>query len=152
MLTIAIPGMGMKSVTNYFKTLFAAALTFIMVYAVFLFMLVLTTDTKFTFGFKYTPSLIGYDFNTIGETKDGAVVTGAFLKNLIAYGLFVSTPVIPDFVEQVLLTPQQFKGAVASKVFQGQALAQTSKGVSRINQGRRMVMQTFGAPKAPEKK
>ncbi|MBN1331675.1 hypothetical protein JW978_02190 [Candidatus Dojkabacteria bacterium] len=137
MLTIAIPGQGMKAVTNYFRTLFAASLTFVAVYAIFLFMIVLTNDLNFGINFGYSPSLIGA--NTARLVGDGGAVSGQFIKNLIAFGLFISTPMIPDFLEKAIATPAEFKKEQAKTVFAGSlrsGLASGTQPLYKVAKGR----------------
>ncbi|MBD3280590.1 hypothetical protein GF389_03645 [Candidatus Dojkabacteria bacterium] len=129
MLTIAIPGMGTQQVAQYFKVLFSAALSFVAIYAIFLFMVVLTTDVNFALTFDYSPSLIGLDSERlIGDTSEGAAVSGQLIKNLIAYGLFVSTPIVPDYLDKLLTTPDAYKEVRPSKLFTGSLTSGLAQG------------------------
>ncbi len=107
MLTIALPGQGIKNIMAYFKTLLASSLSFISVYAVFLFMIVLTHDTQFTHEIKFTPPLLGYTQGA--QQGESTFVVGDLLKMILAFGLFLSTPIIPDMLDQYLnVIPEWF--------------------------------------------
>jgi len=100
MLTIAIPGQGTKAIMGYFKTLLAASLSFVAVYTLFLFMIVLGHDSNFEYEVDYVPPLLGY--------RADSTDIGSYVKTLLAFGLFLASPAIPDMVEQAVgnINPQ----------------------------------------------
>ncbi len=111
MLTIAIPGQGTKAIAKYFKTLLAASLGFVAVYAVFLFMVVIGHHPTFGDQLSLTPPLLGY-------SPDQAQDAGQYIKMILAFALFLTTPVIPDVIDQALDTLP----AYAEKMAPGQRI------------------------------
>ncbi len=99
MLSIAIPGVGGKTIIKYFKTLVSASLAFVSIYGIFLFMVVLTHDTKIDNNLTFAPPLLGYDLNS-SSASQATLPIGGFLKMILAFGLFLSTPAIPEALDQ----------------------------------------------------
>ena len=93
MLTIAIPGRGAASITSYFKTLLSASFSFIAVYAVFLFIIVLTRDAELSREITFTPPLVGVGSATANEQL------GSLIQMILAFALFITTPAIPDMMD-----------------------------------------------------
>ncbi len=99
MLTVAIPGQGAKAIFGYFKTLLSASLSFVAVYAVFLLMIVITHHTEFMNGLKFLPPLLGYSSAVLDSTETSQI---SVVQMILAFGLFMTTPVIPDALDQAL--------------------------------------------------
>lgn len=90
-LAAAIPSMTMKITTGFFKTMLAASLTFVAIYALYLFIVVISYEPLIQ-QFSFLPPLLGYEKNiTVGTN---------LVKVLIGYGLFISAPLIPDLIKQ----------------------------------------------------
>lgn len=124
MLTVAIPGQGTKAIAKYFKTLLAASLGFVAVYAVFLFMVVIGHHPTFGDQLSLTPPLLGYSPEQQGQA-------GEYIKMILAFALFLTTPVIPDMVDQALDTLP----AYAEKMAPGQRIKGAMLGGPRYGGG-----------------
>jgi hypothetical protein len=85
-LGTAIPSMTQKIIQDYVNTLLGAVLSFLVVYAIFLVILIITYEPIID-GFNYfIPPLLGYDSN------DVVGIGGHLIRMLMAYGLFLITP------------------------------------------------------------
>jgi hypothetical protein len=92
-LFAALPSVTGKMLSTYFTTMLSSALSFVAVYAVFLFILVIG-HTPTMDGFSFLPPLLGYSSSATVDT------TGQLIRVLIGYGLYLSVPLIPDAVKQ----------------------------------------------------
>lgn len=103
-LVAALPDRRSSVIGNYFKTLLAASLIFIIVYGVFLFLVLVGNSEDLTPAFQqagtitWVPPLIGY------ASTDGTIQPGLY-KTIIVYGLFLFTPSIADLVKNNLGVP-----------------------------------------------
>ncbi|MCA9385244.1 hypothetical protein KC717_01205 [Candidatus Dojkabacteria bacterium] len=93
-LIAAMPTMLGNMIGAFLKPMFAASLKFIVTYAVFLLIVVITYEPLIQ-SFSFVPPLLGYDPSTSVETS------GRLVKILIAYGLYLATPVILDKVSEL---------------------------------------------------
>lgn len=123
MLTIAIPGQSGETIQKYFKTLFSASLTFIVIYIIFLFMIILTTDTQFIVLQEFSPAMMGFSIPDIEENPE--VRVGTFIRNILAFAMFLATPTIPKVIDETLLN-QQFKAEPTAATL-GSGIAQRFK-------------------------
>ncbi len=93
----ATPGGLNKVILPYIRGIFATAATFVIIYAMFAFMIVfMRTDTIPT-QVGYIPPLLGFD-NSTGIPLNA-------IKALSAFGIFVTTPLIPDYVQKWFNAP-----------------------------------------------
>lgn len=102
-LLAAIPGQTSNIIRQYFSRLAAAALSFIAVYAVFLIIIIIARDTTNPGDAIWTPPLLGY---SAGQTISGTGITN-IARPLIGYALFVSTPLIPDYIFELFSAKDQ---------------------------------------------
>lgn len=102
-LLAAIPGQTSNIVRQYFTRLAAAALSFVAVYAVFLVIIIIARDTTNLSETLWTPPLLGY------SADQGINGTGLsnIARPLIAYALFISTPLIPDYIFELFSANDQ---------------------------------------------
>ncbi|KXK26499.1 MAG: hypothetical protein TR69_WS6001000503 [candidate division WS6 bacterium OLB20] len=103
-LTAAIPGGNgpvNPVIVNYFKMMFASALVFIAVYAIMLFLIVLSLTFEQEFQaagqLVWAPPLVGY-------TSDQ--VSGGLYRTIVVYGVFLYLPNIPDLIKDNLGVPK----------------------------------------------
>ncbi|MBW7953884.1 MAG: hypothetical protein QY330_01560 [Candidatus Dojkabacteria bacterium] len=99
-LTAAIPSGGgpiSPVISNYFKMLLASALVFIAIYAILLFLIVLSVsfDQEFSGAGNavWQPPLLGYS---------DAAVGGGLFKTITVFGIFLYLPSIPDLIKDNL--------------------------------------------------
>jgi hypothetical protein len=96
-LIAAIPSQTTSVIQEYFGRLLASALSFVAVYTVFLVIIIIARDTTAVDDILWTPPLLGYGAE---QTIPGTNVA-TIARPLIAYALFVSTPLIPDYIFEV---------------------------------------------------
>ncbi|MBD3363047.1 hypothetical protein GF362_04980 [Candidatus Dojkabacteria bacterium] len=96
-LIAAIPSQTAKIIQSYIKTMLSASLSFVAVYAVFLFIIVISNE-PLIHTFKFTPPLLGYT----GVDDAGVGAGGQIVRTLLGFGLFMATPMIPDGIKQLI--------------------------------------------------
>jgi len=99
-LIAAIPGQTGTQILNYFKRLLAAALTFVAIYAVFLVVIIIARTPSSIGDVSFLPPMLGYNASRSTIVGDGANLT-SLVRPLIAYALFISTPLIPDAIQGI---------------------------------------------------
>jgi hypothetical protein len=98
-LSAAIPSKTYGTVLNYIKTLGAASLSFVAVYTLFLFIVIIgrSADSSGAIqaisGLNWAPPLLGYDYGQLGG-RDGV------LRMVIIYSLLLYSPTLPDAVKE----------------------------------------------------
>lgn len=139
-LAAAIPGQTGKMIKSYINTMLPAALSFVAVYAVFMFIIVIS-NLDLIQGFTFYPPLLGYGGNA------SLSAGGETLRVLLAYALFLSVPLVPDAVTSMVKnqTGEIFKEGVGNTVnYTTQAaqkllgLGQSAVGQATGAQGKRM--------------
>ncbi len=101
-LVAAIPGQTGTQILNYFKRLLAASLTFVAIYAVFLVVIIIARSPSTIGDVSFLPPMLGYNMAGRGAIAgDGANLT-SLVRPLIAYALFISSPLIPDAIQGLL--------------------------------------------------
>jgi hypothetical protein len=99
-LVAAIPGQTGTQILNYFKRLLAAALTFVAIYAVFLVVIIIARTPSSIGDVSFLPPMLGYNAGRSEIVGDGANLT-SLVRPLIAYAIFISTPLIPDAIQGI---------------------------------------------------
>ncbi|MFQ5492740.1 MAG: hypothetical protein ACE5DX_01095 [Candidatus Dojkabacteria bacterium] len=103
-LTAAIPGRTGTIVGNYFKTLLAASLVFIVLYGVFLFLIIVGNSSGLTGAFRdagaieWAPPLLGYG-------SEASQFGGGIYKIIVVYSVFLFSPSIPDLIKNNMGVP-----------------------------------------------
>lgn len=101
-LSAAIPSRTKTSIVNALKPLLAASLSFIGVYALFLFIIIIGQSPEFSNGFQnagefaFTPPLLGYSPDQV--TGEAAYLSSSVSRSLIIYILFLAAPTIPEMI------------------------------------------------------
>lgn len=97
-LVAAIPGQTGNFISQYFRKLLAASVSFIAVYALFLIIIIVGRSTGGVGDPAWLPPLLGYSTGGLptGETINEVV------RTLLAYFLFLSAPLIPDTVQNLI--------------------------------------------------
>ena len=131
---VAIPGRTYSTMWNFLRTLFAASLTFVAVYALFLLMVIIGQSENFgddNFGqirdLSYAPPLLGY-------TNDQIVGSNSIVRTLIIYFLFIFSPSIPEIVKnflQVQPTGQYLSQVGQDTASAGRKLVSGARGVGK---------------------
>lgn len=96
-LSAALPGRTGSVIASYFRRLLACSLTFIGVYAGLLLVVIIARQPVTVTDVAWTPPLLGYS-----GAGNEAFLTAELVKPLIGYALFISLPLIPDAVKQLL--------------------------------------------------
>ncbi|MEI7578830.1 MAG: hypothetical protein WCJ58_02190 [bacterium] len=105
LMAAAIPGNSGKTLSSLIRTLATASLTFVAIYATFLFMVVVGQSTNFTGSYKsigelsFMPPLLGYGYDQTGIGGTNLV------KTLLIFVLFMFAPTIPDLVASIIKPP-----------------------------------------------
>lgn len=105
-ITAAIPNRTTSTIVNFIKTLGAASLSFVAVYALFLLMVIIGRSEDFNEGafqnidqLQLAPPLLGYSQDQVGG--DSSVI-----RTLIIFFLFLFSPTIPELIKSLLnVTP-----------------------------------------------
>lgn len=92
----ALPSKSQSTIVDFLKMHLGAALSFVAIYAVFLF-LIIFVKTPTTANLTWIPPLMGYNADQI--------VQGNVLGGLIAFGIFLATPSIPDMIDKIFDIP-----------------------------------------------
>jgi len=98
-LVAAIPNQTGKMITDYFKRLLAAALSFVAVYGLFLVIIIISRGS-YIGNVTWVPPLLGY--TGAAATADNPFISQSIIRPLIGYALFISAPLVVDFVKQAL--------------------------------------------------
>ena len=118
----AIPSKTKSSIINAIKPLAAASITFIVVYAVFLLMIIIGRSEALGISnageFRFTPPLLGY-------SSDQISTSASITKALVIYIIFLATPTIPDMVNN-------FLNVQSSSQTMGQVGQTTSKAAGQV--------------------
>ena len=101
-LFAAIPGQTGNFIGQYFRKLLTASVSFIAVYALFLIIIIVGRSTGGAGDPVWLPPLLGYNTGGLptGETVNNII------RPLLAFFLFLSAPLIPDAVENLLAEGQ----------------------------------------------
>ncbi len=117
-LIAALPSMTSKMISAFVNPMLGSALKFILVYTLFLVIIVITYEPLLE-GFQFTPPLLGYgDGSSVGATANS-------LKVLIAYGLYLSIPVIVDGLDKQI-------GAMGGGEYFGNIAKETKSSAGRL--------------------
>lgn len=131
-LAAAIPSRTKSSIVGALKPLLAASLSFIGVYALFLFIIIIGKSPEFSNAFanasefKFAPPLLGYSQDQINGTA--ASLNSSITRGLLIYILFLASPTIPDMINNWLNV--QSTGQVVSNAGQS-----TISSVAKIGAG-----------------
>lgn len=104
-LFAAIPNQTNQIVGNYFRRLLAASMSFVGVYAVLLATIIISRGGAGIGDLLWVPPMLGYDSGNLNALT-GAKIT-SIARPLLAYALFVSAPLVPDMLQQLLAQPGQ---------------------------------------------
>ena len=131
----AIPSKTGSFITDFLKIHLGAAITFVAIYGLFLFLVVFSRTSE-TFYLSWIPPMMGYDPNTI--------IHGGLINFIIVYGIFLTTPLIPQLIDKFLDIPegnviaqnigQQFSGGAKNMVGYGSTLIKSSPIGNQLNQ------------------
>jgi len=130
----ALPGGGSNTVINFIKINLGAALTFIVTYALFLFIIVFVKEPT-TQNLNWIPPLMGYDASQY--------FAGNMIHYLIAYATFLLAPSISKFIDNFLNIPS------ANEMVQQLGQSINDAASNSIKHGK-MLLGTFASNKIPE--
>ncbi len=131
-LAVSIPSMSFKVITHYINSMLSSALAFVAVYAMFLFIIIITYEPTIQENLTYIPPLLGYN-------SDPAL-GGRIVKTLIGFGMFLITPMIPGQIKELL--------NVATNIYSQEIQKGTAQGISSAQKwGGALVSGIVGADK-----
>lgn len=94
----AIPSKSESMITMFFKSHLSAALTFVSIYFMFLFVLVIG-NVESIGELSWIPPLMGYTYDSVSGS------TGLF-RSLIVFSIYLATPTVPTFIDKILEVPE----------------------------------------------